>query len=85
MELSKVMDIIAQETNGKSYKTYKYTYEGSDSLSFDYDDHKEITWERYGETVPPETSVSMKGKADLILDVDPLFTYFLDGSCSIVK
>lgn len=43
------MDIIAKETNGKSYKTYKYTYEGADTLSFAYDDHQEITWERYGE------------------------------------
>lgn len=41
------MDIIAKETNGKSYKTYKYTYEGADTLSFAYDDHQEITWERY--------------------------------------
>ena len=30
--MSSVMDIIAQETNGKSYKTFKYTYEGSDIL-----------------------------------------------------
>jgi hypothetical protein len=74
------MDIIAQETNGKSYKTYKYTYEGSDALSFAYDDHQEITWERYGETVPPETSISMKNKADAIAGSAALFTYFLDGS-----
>ena len=44
---SNVMDIIAHETNGKSYKTYKYTFEGSDTLSFDYDDDQEITWDRY--------------------------------------
>ena len=41
------MDIIAKETNGKSYKTFKYTYEGSDVLSFAYDDHQEITWEGF--------------------------------------
>ena len=29
---SNVMDIIAHETNGKSYKTYKYTFEGSDTM-----------------------------------------------------
>lgn len=39
------MDIIAHETGGKSYKTYKYICEGSEILSFDYDDHQEITWE----------------------------------------
>ena len=78
--MSSIMDIIAQETNGKSYKTFKYTYEGSDALSFAYDDHQEITWERYGETVPPDTSINMKVKADLIASGNPLFTYFLDGS-----
>lgn len=78
--MSSVMDIIAQETNGKSYKTFKYTYEGSDTLSFAYDDHQEITWERYGETVPPGISISMKTKADAISSGAPLFSYFLDGS-----
>lgn len=74
------MDIIAQETNGKSYKTFKYIYDGTDVLSFAYDDHQEISWERYGETIPPETSVYMKPKADRIAVENPLFMYFLDGS-----
>lgn len=74
------MDVIAQETNGKSYKTFKYTFEGSDTLSFSYDDHQEITWERYGETVPPDVSINMKPKADMLSSGMPLFSYFLDGS-----
>ena len=78
--LSNRMDIIAKETNGKSYKTFKYTYEGSDVLSFAYDDHQEITWERYGETVPPNGSINLKRKADSIANDKPLFGFFLDGS-----
>lgn len=78
--MSNIMDVIASETNGKSYKTFKYTYDGSDALSFAYDDHQEITWERYGETVPPEASISMKSRADALAEDEPLFTYFLDGS-----
>ena len=78
--MSNIMDIIASETNGKSYKTFKYTYDGSDALSFAYDDHQEITWEKYGETVPPERSISMKTRADALAEQEPLFTYFLDGS-----
>ena len=74
------MDIIADETNGKSYKTFKYAYEGSETLSVAYDDHQEITWERYGETVPPGKSICLKDKADAIGDKNPLFAYFLDGS-----
>lgn len=77
--MSNIMDIIAKETNGKSYKTFKYTYEGSDVLSFAYDDHQEITWERYGETVPPNGSINLKRKADSIANDKPLFG-FLDGS-----
>jgi hypothetical protein len=78
--MSDLMDIIAKETNGKSYKTYKYTYEGADTLSFAYDDHQEITWERYGENVPPEKSKNMEVYAREICDQKPLFSYFLDGS-----
>lgn len=74
------MDIIAHETGGKSYKTYKYICEGSEILSFDYDDHQEITWEKYGETLPPDKAISMLRKADLCRNGKPLFTYFLDGS-----
>ena len=59
------MDIISHETGGKSYKTYKYICEGSEILSFDYDDHQEITWEKYGETLPPDKAISMLRKADL--------------------
>lgn len=78
--MSNIMDIIAKETNGKSYRSFKYTYEGSDALSFAYDDHQEITWERYGETEPPEKSISMELKAKRLISANSLFTYFLDGS-----
>lgn len=78
--MSNIMDIIASETNGKSYKSFKYAYDGSDALSFAYDDHQEITWEKYGETVPPETSIYLKPLADALVNDEPLFTYFLDGS-----
>ncbi len=77
-----ILDIIAQETNGKSYKTYKYCFENPNISGFDYDDHKQITWKRYGETMPPTTleEQNMKGLADRIITQKPLFTYFLDGS-----
>lgn len=78
--MGNIMDIIAHETGGKSYKTYKYICEGSEILSFDYDDHQEITWEKYGETLPPDKAISMLRKADLCRNGKPLFTYFLDGS-----
>lgn len=78
--MGNIMDIIATETNGKSYRTYKYSFDSANVPSINYDDHQEITWERYGETEPPETSVSMKSKADVLAKEKPLFTFFLDGS-----
>ena len=75
-----VMSIIAEETKGKSYRTHKYTFDNFDAPSFAYDDHQEITWENYGETDPPETSLNLKYLADKIMNLPPLFTYFLDGS-----
>ena len=46
-----VLDEIAKETNGKSFKTYKYGFEGIAVPRFDYDDHRHrITWKQYGET-----------------------------------
>ena len=83
--MSNIMDIIASETNGKSYKTFKYTYDGSDALSFAYDDNQEITWERYGETVPPETSISLKSRADALVDNEPLFAYFWMALGTLIK
>lgn len=80
--MSNIMDIIANETHGKSYRTFKYSFEGNDVLTFNYDDHQQITWERYGETVPPTSAEfsDMKPLADKIIESKPLFTYFLDGS-----
>ena len=80
--MSNIMDIIANETHGKSYRTFKYSFEGNDILTFNYDDHQQITWERYGETVPPTSPEfsNMKPLADKLIDSTPLFTYFLDGS-----
>ena len=78
--MGNVMDIIARETNGKSYKTHKYTYDGVDDSTFSYDDHQEITWEQSGETEHFDTSVNMASRAKAIQEMEPLFSFFLDGS-----
>ena len=36
---NKILDIIASETNGKSYKTYKYCFDSAETSSIDYDDN----------------------------------------------
>lgn len=77
---NKVLDIIASETNGKSYKTYKYCFDSAETSSIDYDDTKQITWKKYGETVPPKTAKDMRAEAVRLMSEKPLFSYFLDGS-----
>jgi len=77
---SKILDIIATETKGKSYKSHKFSFDGMENSAIDYDDHSQITWKRYGETSPPKNSISMKETADKWLNHQPLFSFFLDGS-----
>lgn len=78
--MDNIMDIIASETNGKSFKTFKYCFDGMDVPTFDYDDNEEITWNKYGETNPPTGSLDMKKYADILTKDKSLFTYFLDGT-----
>lgn len=78
--MSNIMDKIAQETHGKSFKTFKYGFDSVGVPSFDYDDNKEITWERIGETVAHKEAINLFFKAKQIVSQAPLFTYFLDGS-----
>lgn len=79
--MKSVLDIIAKETNGKSYKTLKYSFEGIEVPRFDYDDtHKNFVWKYYGETDHKSHSRDMKPLADKLQRSIPLFHYFLDGS-----
>ena len=49
--MTSVLDTIAKETQGKSFKTYKYGFDGVSVPRFDYDDnHQGFTWRQYGET-----------------------------------
>lgn len=68
--MGSIMDIIATETNGKSYRTFKYSFDGKDVPSFDYEDYKQITWDKYGETIPPKGSVSLKIKQTKLKEID---------------
>lgn len=84
--MKSVLDEIAQETKGKSFKTYKYGFDGIEVPRLDYDDHKyQFTWKRYGETEYHTESVSLESLAEKIMNMPPLFRYFLDGSRKTYK
>ena len=79
--MASILDVIASETHGSSFKTYKYGFDGIEVPRFDYDDHQyHFTWKRYGETETQKRVISLKRVADQIAGEKPLFHYFLDGS-----
>jgi len=84
--MSTLLDDIADETNGKSFKTYKYGFDGIEVPRFDYDDHwHQITWKKYGETAYMPKPKDMKPAADAYINGPSLFSYFLDGSRKTYK
>ena len=87
--MPKVMEIIEKETKGKSYHTYKYSYDSIGLPSIDYDDdpNKVMKWKDSGETDSPKGAVDLKHLADQLqqLGERPLLKYFLDGSRHVFK
>ena len=47
--MAKIMEIIAKETKGKNYHTYKYSYDSIGLPSIDYDDdpNKIMKWKDF--------------------------------------
>ena len=87
--MPKIMEIIERETKGKSYHTYKYSYDSIGLPSIDYDDdpNKIMKWKDSGETGNPKKSIDLKSFADKlqIVGEKPLLKFFLDGSRHVFK
>lgn len=87
--MPKIMEIIERETKGKSYHTYKYSYDSIGVPSIDYDDdpNKIMKWKDSGETGAPKKPINLKPLADQLQDLGetPLLKYFLDGSRHVFK
>ena len=60
--MPKIMEIIEEETRGKSYHTYKYSYDSIGVPSIDYDDdpNKVMKWKDSGETGFPKKPIDLK-------------------------
>ncbi|MBA7538871.1 hypothetical protein ES705_31148 [subsurface metagenome] len=80
--MKSILDYIAEETDGKNYKSYKYCFEAIEVPKLLYDDKKEIKVKRKGET--DKSLKTSKSIFDLSKKISktgkPLFKYFLDGS-----
>jgi hypothetical protein len=78
--MKSILDFLANETDGKSYKSYKYCFEDVEVPKLEYDDKKEIRIKRRGETDRNlKTTKSIEALAKRVSGI-PLFKYFLDGS-----
>lgn len=79
--MNRVLNFIAKETDGKNYKSYKYCFEAVEVPKIEYEDKKGIQVRNKGETDRSlKNSKSVKKLADRLVDSNPLFKYFLDGS-----
>lgn len=85
--MPKIMEIIEKETKGKSYHTYKYSYDSIGLPSIDYDDdsNKVMKWKASAETIQYKKAIDIKPLADQILSSEPIIKFFLDGSRRVFK
>jgi len=84
---NKVLEFIANETNGKCYQSFRYCADDEIRMpTLDYEDNdksKEFTLVRNscGETdTGLKTTKSVENHSRKIINSDPLFHFFLDGS-----
>ena len=85
--MPKIMEIIEKETHGKSYHTYKYSYDsiGLPSIEYDDDPDKVMKWKDSAETIQHKQSIDLTTLARQISGQSPLIQYFLDGSRHVFK
>lgn len=79
------MQILANETGGKSYRAHKYGLDHAERPFIDYSEDS-IVWEKTAETAPHRSYVSLERKCiELSKRGNQLLTYFLDGSRRVYK
>lgn len=84
--MEKILDIVSEQTNGKCYTSFRYCADDEirvPTLDFDSNEEKEISVvpKEYGETDTNLTkSKNLKPLADKLINGEPLFHFFLDGS-----
>ncbi len=81
----KVMTLLADITDGKSYQAHKYGLDYNARPTIDYGNN-EIIWKRRAETSPQKTYVDLRSLShNLSLQDSQILSYFLDGSRRVYK
>lgn len=79
--MSRILEFIAEQTDGHSYKSFKYCFDAHSMPQIEYDDKKEIVIKKRGETDKITSTRNLRGhsQSELIIKKS-LFHFFLDGS-----
>lgn len=80
-----ILKLIEKETKGKCFASQKYCIDSDDKLPLVYDNEKEIIPHESGETEENRKTIPLKNRANILLEGQPLFKYFLDGSRRVYK
>lgn len=81
----KVMQVLAYETGGKSYKAHKYGLDHAERPIIDYGEDN-IIWKKTSETHHHRTYISLEKKCtEMTKCGEQMLTYFLDGSRRVYK
>lgn len=84
--MEKILQVIAEETHGKSYHTSRIELEAEKpSLQIEYDVDGEVVLKHRGETSPPKKYLSLSSEAEQFALGEQILNYFLDGSRKIFK
>ena len=85
--MGKILDYIADETQGKRFASFKYCYDDTSGPNIEYDPAEEhyINMKEYAESVHDPKMRDMTARAELCSQGPPLFKFFLDGSRKVYK
>lgn len=83
----KILKLIAQETQGECFASYKYCYDtvATPAIEYESDDKNFINLKEYAEDVHDPKPRDLTSHANICRQGTPLFRYFLDGSRRVYK
>ncbi len=79
--MKNLLEFIAEETSGKSYRTSKIELQADDSSGIEYDLPTEIVLKKNGETRPAKNAISLESQMkNFSASGMQILSYFLDGT-----
>ena len=84
--MEKILQIIAEETRGKSYRTSRVELDAENLFAqIEYDISTEVVLKHRGESHPPKKYLSLEDESKTFSGSEQILNYFLDGSRRVFK